>query len=373
MAPCRTRESTPTTTPTMPPVPGADQLLRHSPFQWAAARLAQRRLTVLTYHSVDDPELFARHLDHLVAHTHPVSLADLEVAIDGGAPLPARPVLITFDDADRSLVEHALPLLGARLVPAAAFVVAGLVGTDEAFWWDEVAALADRGFAPPSMAVATPQEVVRALKLIPDGERRAAIAELRARAGGRVPDPRRQLTVADVQALAAGGIAIGSHSLTHPCLDRCTDAVLAEELTRSRALLGEMLGRAPDAVAYPNGNYDGRVVVAAARRRLPGRVPLRPPARTVDAARSDGCRTRAGELRHRHGPLRHHRERTSPRDPPCPRSPLTTGTRRGGQVGSSPRYRATAHAHAARAPSRSTPSATSASLSFCFGFSNRVE
>ena len=148
-------------------------------------------------------------------------------------------------------------------MPAAAFVVAGLVGTDEAFWWDEVATLADRGFAPPSMAVATPQEVVRALKLIPDGERRAAIAELRARAGGRVPDPRRQLTVADVQALAAGGIAIGSHSLTHPCLDRCTDAVLAEELTRSRALLGEMLGRAPDAVAYPNGNYDGRVVVAA--------------------------------------------------------------------------------------------------------------
>lgn len=218
---------------------------------------------MLAYHSVDDPATFARQLDHLAAHTHPVSLGDVGTAALHGAALPARPVLITFDDADRSLVEHAVPLLGARGIPAAAFVVAGLVGTDEPFWWDEVAVLVDRGLHPSVCPSGTAAEVVRALKQVSDPERRGALDELRAAAGGPVSAPGRQLSADDVRTLAAGGIAIGSHSYTHPCLDRCGDDTLTTELARSREVLGEILGEPPAALAYPNGNYDTRVVDAA--------------------------------------------------------------------------------------------------------------
>jgi len=167
-------------------MPGADQLLRRSPLQWLSERRAAKRLTVLAYHSIDDPATFARHLDHLAAHTAPVSLTQVEAAALAHTPLPARAVLVTFDDADRSLVEHGIPLLGARGIPAAAFVVAGLVGTDKSFWWDEVTALMERGLRPSRQPGGTPQELVRALKQVPDPERRAAIDELRA-ARGRAP------------------------------------------------------------------------------------------------------------------------------------------------------------------------------------------
>lgn len=95
-------------------------------------------LVVLSYHDVRDRvdgELDAdravistRHLvDHfewLRAHGYvPVSLDQVLAARDGGAALPARAVLLTFDDGLRSTVTHVLPLLRAYRYPAVVAVV----------------------------------------------------------------------------------------------------------------------------------------------------------------------------------------------------------------------------------------------------------
>lgn len=104
-----------------------DTLLVHSPVRpWFSWR-ARRRLTVLAYHAIADPVRFALHLDWLRKHTRVVGESDLIDALDGRAPLPPRAVLITCDDGDRSILEHALPALEERGLPAVAFVVSGVI------------------------------------------------------------------------------------------------------------------------------------------------------------------------------------------------------------------------------------------------------
>ncbi|MDR0381470.1 MAG: polysaccharide deacetylase family protein [Oscillospiraceae bacterium] len=82
-------------------------------------------LLVVTYHSLsaqpDDwssfvisPEEFESDLRYLRDHGYQSVLsADLAAYMDRGAPLPERPVLLTFDDGYRDNYVHAYPLLRA--------------------------------------------------------------------------------------------------------------------------------------------------------------------------------------------------------------------------------------------------------------------
>ena len=209
---------------------------------------ARRRLAVLTYHGVQDRDRFAAHLDWLARHTKPLSLDEAIETLLGHTPPEALATLVTFDDADRSLIEIGAPLLERRGIPAAAFVVAGLLDRDEPFWWEEVTALG--GARAP--------ELIAELKQVPNRDRLAAINDLRARATGERPRAR-HLGRDDLVALEAAGVAIGSHSLTHPCLDRCADEEISREVAASRDVLATTLGRPPQAFAYPNGSRDARV------------------------------------------------------------------------------------------------------------------
>ncbi|MFG2332766.1 polysaccharide deacetylase family protein [Streptomyces sp. NPDC048604] len=237
---------------------GLDRALLRSPAQTWFRHRAAGLLAVLGYHGVEDPTTFAAHLDRLTETATPLSVDRVEAALRDGSPLPSRSVLITFDDGDPSVLDHALPLLAERGIPAVCFVIAGLVGTDEPFWWDELTHLLSHGGVCRAIPSGLPAPAAAyALKQLPDRQRRDALAELRATA--TTPPPRaRQLTGTDLRALEAGGIAIGNHTLTHPCLDRCDDGTLRHEIEDAHRLLTHHLGHPPTAFAYPNGDFDSR-------------------------------------------------------------------------------------------------------------------
>ncbi len=98
---------------------------------------------VLSYHDVvlsrDELMSDSVTLDHLVNQFewllaegyHPVGIDDILVARQGGKPLPAKAILLTFDDGYISFYDHVLPLLKAYQYPA----VLALVGS-----WMETAA-----------------------------------------------------------------------------------------------------------------------------------------------------------------------------------------------------------------------------------------
>lgn len=238
----------------------ADAVLDRSPLQAAWRRASEGALAVLTYHQIPDAGTFARQMDLLIEMREPVDLATVVEALDG-RPLPSRAALVTFDDLDRSVLDNALPALRERGVPAAAFVVAGHLDTDSPFWWEEAEALAAAGGRATGFTGGSPAELVRHLKTVPNGERLAAIEELRETA--RTPAPRRRHVQTDeLRRLEREGVAIGNHTVSHPCLPRCSKPEIHREVAEGHERLAAALGHPPLAFAYPNGDEDPRVTAA---------------------------------------------------------------------------------------------------------------
>lgn len=112
------------------------------------------RLTVIMFHRVlspgdarwrtADPEyslrddLFAACLAFFKRHYHVVALDDVLAARAGGPPLPARPLLITFDDGWSDNEEFALAHLRRAGLPSVLFVVADVIGRDEPFFQERM-------------------------------------------------------------------------------------------------------------------------------------------------------------------------------------------------------------------------------------------
>ncbi|MEU9997957.1 polysaccharide deacetylase family protein [Streptomyces sp. NPDC050848] len=172
------------------------------------------------YHAVDhepapaahrlsvSPEAFAAQMEVVADRgLTPLTTAELAEAWRTGGSLPARPVLITFDDGYEGVHRHALPVLAKHGFASTVFVSTGwLRGTY------------DEGGALDTM-----------------------------------------LDWDQVRELAASGTEIGGHSHSHPQLDQVDDRRLWYETLRCKEIVREELGRAPASFAYPYGYSDRRV------------------------------------------------------------------------------------------------------------------
>ncbi len=180
-----------------------------------SALIAGRTVPVLCYHRFGAsgrqdafslaPEEFARQLAIIADEGFvPVSLTQLAAGWEQGQPLPEKPLLITVDDGYRNFNQHARPLLEARGYPAVLFIYTDFVG-------------ARLGFS------------------------RAELRELQ-----------------------AAGYDIGSHSASHPKLNKSLANETREarlerlhrELAGSREKLRKWSGGEVRGLAYPYGLWD---------------------------------------------------------------------------------------------------------------------
>jgi peptidoglycan/xylan/chitin deacetylase (PgdA/CDA1 family) len=129
----------------------------------------------------------------------------------GQAPLPKRPVVITFDDGFQGCADHAVPVLQAHKLTAVFYLVAGLMGKTSRWMLPEV------GVELSLMSWET------------------------------------------ARALAAEGFQLGAHSVTHPRLAGLDPARCRAELVDGRSRLEDELGRPAVHLAYPFGSYDEAV------------------------------------------------------------------------------------------------------------------
>ncbi|MGI5366014.1 polysaccharide deacetylase family protein [Streptomyces iakyrus] len=188
---------------------------------------AAEPVPILMYHAVTpapspfvralsvSPEAFAGQMRLLAERGFtPLTTAGLASAWRGGARLPHRPVLITFDDGYWGVHRHALPVLRELGFPATVFVTTGwLPGRHEI--------------------------------------------------GGAALDT--MLDWETVRELAGQGMEIGGHSHSHPQLDQLPDRELRFEVEHCREIIVEQLGRPPVSFAYPYGYSDRRVRRAVRR------------------------------------------------------------------------------------------------------------
>ena len=135
----------------------------------------------------------------------PLTVSRYGAMLRGEAPLPPRPVLITFDDGFADLADTALPMLRRYGLTATAYVITSRLGV-----------------APPP--------------------------------GG---DP--MVDWDGLQELHAHGVEIGSHSYTHHPLDCLRPRELRSEIVRSRSELEDRLRVPVLSFAYPYGYHSPAV------------------------------------------------------------------------------------------------------------------
>ncbi len=119
---------------------------------------------ILMYHRIDllkaglpqitrsltvDPADFAAQMRWLASHGyHTLSQRQLFDALELGAALPAKPVLLTFDDGYRDVFGKAMPVLSQLHMHATAYVITSRIsGPDPSFLtWGRITGLEQHGF-----------------------------------------------------------------------------------------------------------------------------------------------------------------------------------------------------------------------------------
>jgi peptidoglycan/xylan/chitin deacetylase (PgdA/CDA1 family) len=102
----------------------------------------ERYVPILLYHGISDhprtlqtpAALFEGQMAALVSHGYrPITLSELARMLDGTVQFPARPVLVTFDDARSDSLELGDPILERQGIKATMFVPTGRVGEEDGF------------------------------------------------------------------------------------------------------------------------------------------------------------------------------------------------------------------------------------------------
>jgi peptidoglycan/xylan/chitin deacetylase (PgdA/CDA1 family) len=178
------------------------------------------RLPILMYHYIRDmrdprdrlgfalsvtPANFAAQMDWLAQNGyHTVTTLDLVDFLAGQRGLPAKPIVITFDDGYEDFYTAAIPVLRRHDFTAVAYVVSGFIGRP--------------GY----------------------------------------------LSAAEILAAQGAGFEIGSHTVNHVDLTKQSAEALRYQLTASKEALEKLLGRPVTSFCYPYGRVGPREAAAVA-------------------------------------------------------------------------------------------------------------
>ena len=215
-----------------------------------AARLIERGLRVLGYHDVPDEAMLRDQLDWLTSRFDVVGLGEGLARLRSGRDLE-RAALITFDDADPSVVSRGLPVLDEFEIEAVMFVCPGVVDTYEPYWWQLVSAAATARVVIDGLTV-TQSDVTR-LKTVDDRERREFLTRLRDVMD--IPRPEvRQMSGDYLRLWVDAGHSIGNHTWDHPILHACGVQEQEKQIREAHTWLTERGLMDLAVFAYPNGN-----------------------------------------------------------------------------------------------------------------------
>lgn len=180
---------------------------------FSSGTTAASAVPILYYHSIAvesgnelrmPPEEFEEQMRYLSQNGyHVITLDQLYNAFYNNGSLPAKPIVITFDDGYSDNFTNAFPIMRKYNFPGTVFMVSGYIDGE--------------GF----------------------------------------------LTSDQLLQLQAAGWTIGGHSQNHENLSKVSDEIAAQELKNSRAALESLLGRPLKYIAYPFGGFNTSIMELA--------------------------------------------------------------------------------------------------------------
>ena len=174
-------------------------------------------------------------------------------------------MLLTFDDGYANNL-RVLPLLRKLRIPATFFVSTEHILSGKSFWWDALYRMRRRqGISMRDFSV----ELHKLKDRSPTAIESYVLREAGSDSLTPIGESDRPMTPEELKNFASESlVTIGTHTHDHALLSSRTQVEIRQTICKSLDALGGILGHRPDAIAYPHGRYDERVIRLAKEEGL---------------------------------------------------------------------------------------------------------
>lgn len=244
-------------------------------------------ITVLAYHALESPRFlrnvlgikaceadFKAQIEYIAANYNVLSMSELLSILSFRMPVPPNAIVITFDDGYADVFTIAYPKLKALGIPATVFLTTESVTCQKSIWTNKLYGIIEAAsnlkptleiaghhmeldLSDPRFRMRDALSICSILKGMTPEERITALHSI-ARGLNVDPqyDPIEQLPMLNweqVSILQRDGFLIGSHTVTHPILSRCSEERQWMELSESKHEIETKTSAPCRVLAYPNG------------------------------------------------------------------------------------------------------------------------
>lgn len=227
-----------------------------------------------------DPKLFDQLLNYVSKKYTVLSMAEIT---SGDKLKSEKPIAaITFDDGYKDFIEYSLPLLKKHQLPSSMYVVTNCIDensptwtyvVDHYFFHTNKLEIEDFPFEglPEKYLITkwnSKQERMKFgssfkqfMKTISNEKRKLLLNHILENFKDVISPSGMMMNWNEIKNLLIENVEIGSHTVNHPPLATLeNENEIKDELIDSGERIKQMTGKFPDAISYPVGSYDKRVM-----------------------------------------------------------------------------------------------------------------
>lgn len=177
-----------------------------------------------------------------------LSVDELIPIRDGLIEFPKGGVIVTADDGWKENIPNIVMISKRESIPVTIFITAEPLKTMNSYWWS---------YVKKAIQLKIQVQNIEELKKIDNSKRVEIINELRS----KIIIEKESMTISELKEINENKtITIGSHTVSHPILTKCSHLESSYEIKCSKEELEKIINKPVKYFAYPNGNYGLREI-----------------------------------------------------------------------------------------------------------------
>ncbi len=209
----------------------------------------RRQIVLSVYFHNPSKQLFERTVKWFLDRKYRfISVDELSSILRDQREFPSSAVVFTIDDGWKENKENIFDIAKKYGIPVTLFATVDPIEKGEGFWWSYISKAFEKKLI---------HQNVQTLKMMPNAIRRKTVMHTKK----LIPIQREAITISELKEISKDkAIGIGSHTLSHPILTRCSDELAKQEISASKKVLENWINQPITSFAYPNGNYTQREI-----------------------------------------------------------------------------------------------------------------